>query len=73
MEGNPGDDQLDGGPGNDVVYGNSGKDGLAGGDGDDRLNAVDGDTDRIDCGSGADVAFVDNGDVVQPGCEDVRR
>jgi Ca2+-binding RTX toxin-like protein len=73
MEGGFEDDVLDGGPGNDTMYGNQGSNRLSGGDGDDRIHTVNGLVDRIDCGPGADIAFVDPIDEAGSSCETVRR
>lgn len=55
LDGDAGDDQITGGPGSD---------GLFGGEGDDQIDSRDGSTDRVECGSGNDVAFVDARDTV---------
>jgi Ca2+-binding RTX toxin-like protein len=63
IEGDNGNDVLDGGAGNDVLDGD---------DGDDTINSRDGFVDRVDCGSGSDVAIVDPLDQVSQGCENVQ-
>lgn len=63
IEGDNGNDMLDGGAGNDVLDGD---------DGDDTINARDGFVDRVDCGSGNDVAIVDPLDQVAQACESVQ-
>jgi hemolysin type calcium-binding protein len=79
--GKGGNDYLLGGFGADWVYGGIGSDRLRGGlgidhiyggPGSDVIFARDGEADSIDCGSGRDVAFVDQSDVVR-GCEVVSR
>ena len=61
---------ITGGDLGDVLIGGAGKDDLSGGGGNDTLNAVDGrGGDRVSCGSGADVAYLDAGDVVARDCE----
>ena len=72
LEGGRGRDRLDGGAGNDQVNGGYGRDRVDGGSGDDRVIARGGGPDRIDCGPGSDVAYVDSRDVVR-GCERVNR
>lgn len=71
INGFAGDDALTGGDGADEVYGGPGRDLLFGGAGDDFIEAKDGETDYVDCGPGDDVASVDDGDRVSPGCETV--
>jgi Ca2+-binding RTX toxin-like protein len=75
IEGGAGDDKLLGGglrgrgrSGNDTLVGGPGEDLLTAGDGADRILARDGGRDRIDCGAGQDVAYVDGVDIVS-GCE----
>ena len=46
---------------------------IDGGPGDDRIQAVSGGVDRIACGDGLDVVFVDTEDIVAADCEDIRR
>jgi hypothetical protein len=67
-------DRLHGGRGDDRLFGESGRDVIAGGYGDDVVSAAGGkrDRDRINCGPGADVAYVDGRDEVN-GCERVER
>ena len=45
---------------------------LVGRGGDDTLDARDGETDRVECGSGADTALVDPFDHVSESCEQVQ-
>jgi hypothetical protein len=61
--GNGGKDELRGGPGRDTLRGNAGK---------DRLLAEGQGGDRVNCGSGKDVAFVDSKDQVAANCEKVK-
>jgi hypothetical protein len=61
--GNGGKDELRGGPGRDTLRGNAGK---------DRLLAAGKGKDRVDCGPGDDVAFVDSKDQVAADCEKVK-
>jgi Ca2+-binding RTX toxin-like protein len=76
------DDDLHGGRGPDDVIGSNGDDDLTGGRaedllvgqrGDDVINAHDGFKDDVRCGSGVDVAYVDDteevADLVSGGCE----
>jgi len=56
-----------------AVGGNLGADRIDGGPGDDRINVVHGERDRVVCGPGNDVVFVDPRDVVAGDCESVRR
>ncbi len=63
---------IDAGAGDDRVTGGSGKDAIFAGDGDDVVEARDGIVDRIDCGTGKDVATVDSNDVSK-GCERLLR
>jgi hemolysin type calcium-binding protein len=61
---------LDGGTGDDYLLGGAKGDLFLGGDGNDVLDTRDGLIEVIDCGAGADRAFVDAGE--QPeGCEQV--
>ena len=62
LVGSAGANALDGGAGADAIAGGAGADDLFGGTGDDRLEARDGFADRVDCGVGADIAIVDEGD-----------
>ena len=64
LEGDDGSDAIDGGPGNDFLYG---------WDGNDTINADDAFADRVSCGSGSDIANVDEFDTVGDDCEVVRR
>ena len=48
------------------VSGTQDGDTVQGGEGDDRISEVDGAVDRVDCGPGNDVAFVDADDSVSP-------
>lgn len=72
LEGGRGVDVLHGGAGDDQLNGGYGRDRLFGGTGRDRLTARGGGLDRLDCGPGRDVAFVDSRDRVR-GCERVDR
>ena len=64
------DDTVDGGPGADVMQGDSDDPLVAG---DDHLQAYDDVRDVVVCGPGADVAMVDEKDVVssEDGCEEL--
>jgi RTX calcium-binding nonapeptide repeat (4 copies) len=73
LRGLAGDDLLVGLAGNDILLGGLGRDRLLGGAGRDELRAVDGRRDRVDCGTGRDIAYVDCFDVVARSCEQVRR
>jgi hypothetical protein len=66
--GGPGADGVNGGAGADRLRGGTGRDHIEGGPGPDVILARDGEPDSIDCGSGHDVAFVDQQDVTR-GCE----
>jgi Ca2+-binding RTX toxin-like protein len=82
LYGGPGDDALlpglgadraDGGDGDDLLRderGDGGRDVLAGGDGHDVLRAANAGADRVECGPGHDLAFVDAADDAL-GCEQV--
>jgi hypothetical protein len=59
----PGDDDVDAGPGADRVFAGPGR---------DLVRAQDGRRDRVDCGRGLELAFVDSDDRVV-GCERLRR
>lgn len=76
-----GNDKVVGGGGNDYVFGGSEQDRVVGGAGsdvlvghfgDDTIVARDGQVDRVDCGNGSDIAFVDREDVIVKGCNVVR-
>jgi len=64
-------DKLLGGAGADKITGGAGVDQLLGDSGNDRLLARDGAGDRVNCGSGSDVATVDAADKVAANCERV--
>jgi len=64
---------LWGADGNDTLAGGAGNDFLYGREGDDTLNADDAFADRVSCGSGADIANVDEFDTVGDDCEVVNR
>jgi hypothetical protein len=70
--GGPGADRANGGAGADRLRGGPGRDRIDGGPGPDVIFARDGEPDSIDCGSGHDVAVVDQQDVTR-GCEVVSR
>jgi Ca2+-binding RTX toxin-like protein len=53
-------------PGNDRIDGGFGQDKLFGGPGNDKISAVDGQVDRVNCGTGIDTAYVDDGDIINP-------
>jgi hypothetical protein len=67
-----GGDRVVGGFGPDRLFGGRGVDLLVGAGGNDIVYARDGDSDRVSCGRGDDVAFVDRRDRVRRGCESVR-
>lgn len=59
--------QIQGGAADDLITGGLGRDTLGGGPGNDTLDALDGAAgDVVTCGDGADLAFADAGDVVEP-------
>jgi hypothetical protein len=63
--GSNGPNELTGGLGDDQLVGAAGQDRLDGSSGNDTIDALDGTGgDRVTCGDGADVAFVDAGDLV---------
>jgi Ca2+-binding RTX toxin-like protein len=68
-----GNDTIFGLGGNDVLIGGTGHDDIHGGSGNDVIYARDGERDKIDCGSGRDVAYIDRFDVAAPNCERVYR
>jgi hypothetical protein len=75
IDGGPGDDRILGGPpefnpsrGRDTIIGGPGRERIRAGAADDLVRAADGERDRVSCGGGHDVAFVDPEDVVV-GCE----
>jgi Ca2+-binding RTX toxin-like protein len=77
IRGGRGGDELIGGPGGALMIGSSGRDGFnfragaaAAGGGDDVIRARDGRPDEINCGAGADVAYVDR---VEDGVYDCER
>jgi Ca2+-binding RTX toxin-like protein len=74
VNGRRGDDKIKGRAGDDCLKGGRGHDKLRGGAGDDVIRAARGARDRVSCGSGEDVAFVNPArDVVKKNCEQVRR
>lgn len=70
--GKQGDDDLRGRHGRDRLVGGRGFDRLDGGPGDDVINARRGDQDEVFCGTGNDVAIVDDMEEGVFDCEDVR-
>jgi Ca2+-binding RTX toxin-like protein len=66
-----GNDTVVGREGNDRVYGNPGSDRLFGNLGVDTINAADREKDVVNCGEGADTAYVDQLDRVYKNCENV--
>jgi Ca2+-binding RTX toxin-like protein len=72
ISGSSGQDRISGGSNNDRISGGTGNDVISGNSGNDRINSVDGTRDRVDCGSGRDVARVDRIDRVRR-CNIVRR
>jgi hemolysin type calcium-binding protein len=76
--GGPGDDRIYGGEpefnprrGRDTIIGGPGRDRIHAGAANDVVRAADGERDRVDCGGGKDLAFVDPEDAVDE-CERVR-
>jgi Ca2+-binding RTX toxin-like protein len=72
LRGLAGNDRIWGGSGGDRIVGGAGRDRLAGDAGNDRIDARDGLRDRVLCGKGRDITYVDRRDTVR-GCETVRR
>ena len=70
IDGRGGADRIYGRGGNDRLFGGAGRDRLYGGPGRDLIVSRGGGADRVDCGSGRDVARVDGTDQVK-GCERV--
>jgi Ca2+-binding RTX toxin-like protein len=70
--GGAGADRVYGGPGDDRLRGGTGSDRVYGGSGSDVLFARDGEVDLVDCGSGSDIAYVDQHDLTKS-CEAVHR
>jgi Ca2+-binding RTX toxin-like protein len=64
---------LEGGGGADLLDGGGGEDALAGGAGGDALRARDGARDAVACGTGQDVAVVDERDRLRAGPERCER
>jgi Ca2+-binding RTX toxin-like protein len=64
LQGANGADLVDGGPGIDQLYGDIASCSISCSFDADSLLARDGETDRVDCGGGADTAQVDQSDVV---------
>jgi hypothetical protein len=71
LSGGAGNDRLIGGSGNDVLIGGAGRNTYSGGAGNDTIRAKNGKVDKIDCGKGRDIAFVDKRDKVKH-CEITR-
>lgn len=71
LHGSNAQDVLSGGSGDDELYGDSGRDLLLSGHGSDFIEAKDGESDYVACGSGDDVADVDDVDLVASDCETV--
>ena len=73
LRGGGGKDRLNGGDGADEIKPGRGKDRIKGGAGDDEIRAARGGRDRVNCGRGDDVAFVnDRKDRVSRNCERVK-
>jgi hypothetical protein len=72
LSGGRGNDRLIGGKGNDLLIGGPGRNTYSGGAGNDTIKAKNGKVDKIDCGKGRDLAFVDKRDKVKH-CEVKRR
>lgn len=73
IRGREGNDRLAGRGGPDDIHGGEGRDRLFGGNGDDTLRANDDQQDKVDCGRGRDFVYADRSDIVNFGCETVRR
>ena len=71
IAGGRGNDRLIGGAGSDQLLAGPGHDTVRAGPGNDLVSAQDGVAERIDCGSGNDLASVDASDVLT-GCEKVQ-
>jgi hypothetical protein len=71
LYGGRGQDEVRAGNGRDCVFGGRGEDQLYGGGGNDTMNAQDGYKDNVNCGLGADTAYVDRLDRVNEDCENV--
>ena len=74
LSGDGGDDTLLGGAGDDDIVGGGGIDVMDGDAGNDLLRSRDGEPDSLRCGTGVDVARIDDVqiDQVHPSCEKVR-
>jgi len=72
VSGQAGKDRIDGGSGNDLIKGGRGQDRLRGGSGDDVIKAARGARDKINCGAGEDIAFVNNRRDRARNCEKIR-
>jgi Ca2+-binding RTX toxin-like protein len=72
MRGGSGNDKLRGGDDNDSIRAQDGDDKVKGQAGDDRIRAKGRGSDKVNCGSGDDKAFVDPKDTVSNNCEKVK-
>ncbi|MGH2987890.1 MAG: calcium-binding protein [Solirubrobacterales bacterium] len=73
LRGGSGADRVRGGAGDDAIRGGRGPDRLRGRRGDDVIRAARGAHDRVSCGPGDDIAFIDSlKDAVKRDCETVR-
>jgi hypothetical protein len=74
LHGGAGNDTVEGGTGNDTSTAAPGPTACTGGPGNDHINSArDGSIDHVSCGTGADTASIDSGDVVSSDCEHVHR
>jgi hypothetical protein len=71
IHGGGGQDEIHGGSANDRIFGGGKHDRIYGGAGDDVISTRDDTRDLIDCGGGADTAYVDSHDRTT-NCETVR-
>lgn len=71
LSGKAANDKVLGGPGADKLTGGPGTDTMLGEGGNDQLLAKDGTADTVNCGTGTDVAKIDEVDKVAASCERV--
>jgi hypothetical protein len=72
IRGLDGADRINARGGDDCVSGQGGEDLLSGGSGDDVIRAAGGGRDRVDCGPGEDIAFINRSRDRARNCEKVR-
>ncbi|MCZ4496965.1 MAG: hypothetical protein JWM25_1550, partial [Thermoleophilia bacterium] len=73
LRGYMGNDTIHGDTGNDLLNGGAGRDRLFGGVGNDILRADDGKPgDAVNCGSGWDIVYANEGDTITSDCEFVK-